>query len=153
MRNCRIEVCVFWPFCWTGELADMNYVLRENWDFSWNCRRDKLWICMEYCGGKSLQDIYTGECCRLVSQACSPPESCLSPLLSFQQRASLLKKTKSPSFVGKRCAGWIICTSAEKSTAILRSVLDVLECLLWPACSLRLDLSWYCDKENDRWSH
>jgi len=21
-------------------------------------RRDKLWICMEYCGGGSLQDIY-----------------------------------------------------------------------------------------------
>ena len=21
-------------------------------------RRDKLWICMEYCGGSSLQDIY-----------------------------------------------------------------------------------------------
>ena len=24
-------------------------------------RRDKLWICMEYCGGNSLQDIYNGE--------------------------------------------------------------------------------------------
>lgn len=24
-------------------------------------RRDKLWICMEYCGGGSLQDIYQGE--------------------------------------------------------------------------------------------
>lgn len=23
-------------------------------------RRDKLWICMEYCGGGSLQDIYQG---------------------------------------------------------------------------------------------
>lgn len=25
-------------------------------------RRDKLWICMEYCGGGSLQDIYHSEC-------------------------------------------------------------------------------------------
>ena len=25
-------------------------------------RRDKLWICMEYCGGSSLQDIYHSEC-------------------------------------------------------------------------------------------
>ena len=24
------------------------------------CRRDKLWIAMEYCGGGSLQDIYHG---------------------------------------------------------------------------------------------
>ena len=24
-------------------------------------RRDKLWICMEYCGGGSLQDIYHSE--------------------------------------------------------------------------------------------
>ena len=24
-------------------------------------RRDKLWICMEYCGGSSLQDIYHSE--------------------------------------------------------------------------------------------
>lgn len=24
-------------------------------------RRDKLWICMEYCGGGSLQDIYQGK--------------------------------------------------------------------------------------------
>lgn len=24
-------------------------------------RRDKLWICMEYCGGGSLQDIYQSE--------------------------------------------------------------------------------------------
>lgn len=24
-------------------------------------RRDKLWICMEYCGGGSLQDIYQGQ--------------------------------------------------------------------------------------------
>ena len=24
-------------------------------------RRDKLWICMEYCGGSSLQDIYHGK--------------------------------------------------------------------------------------------
>lgn len=23
-------------------------------------RKDKLWICMEYCGGGSLQDIYQG---------------------------------------------------------------------------------------------
>lgn len=25
-------------------------------------RRDKLWICMEYCGGGSLQDIYHSKC-------------------------------------------------------------------------------------------
>lgn len=25
-------------------------------------RRDKLWICMEYCGGGSLQDIYHSMC-------------------------------------------------------------------------------------------
>lgn len=25
------------------------------------CRRDKLWISMEYCGGGSLQDIYHGK--------------------------------------------------------------------------------------------
>lgn len=24
-------------------------------------RRDRLWICMEYCGGGSLQDIYQGK--------------------------------------------------------------------------------------------
>lgn len=24
-------------------------------------RKDKLWICMEFCGGGSLQDIYHGE--------------------------------------------------------------------------------------------
>lgn len=40
-------------------------------------RRDKLWICMEYCGGGSLQDIYhitgpLGECptvCLTVSHS------------------------------------------------------------------------------------
>ena len=26
-------------------------------------RRDKLWICMEYCGGGSLQDIYHSKTC------------------------------------------------------------------------------------------
>lgn len=25
-------------------------------------RRDKLWICMEFCGGGSLQDIYHSKC-------------------------------------------------------------------------------------------
>ena len=29
-------------------------------------RRDKLWICMEYCGGSSLQDIYHSK--KLVTQ-------------------------------------------------------------------------------------
>lgn len=29
--------------------------------FLWLFRRDKLWICMEYCGGGSLQDIYHGK--------------------------------------------------------------------------------------------
>lgn len=29
--------------------------------FCYCCRRDKLWICMEYCGGGSLQDIYHSE--------------------------------------------------------------------------------------------
>lgn len=32
-------------------------VVTENWSV---CRRDKLWISMEYCGGGSLQDIYHG---------------------------------------------------------------------------------------------
>lgn len=26
------------------------------------CRRDRLWIAMEFCGGGSLQDIYHGQC-------------------------------------------------------------------------------------------
>ena len=26
------------------------------------CRRDRLWIAMEFCGGGSLQDIYHGVC-------------------------------------------------------------------------------------------
>lgn len=36
-------------------------------------RRDKLWICMEYCGGGSLQDIYhcTGPLSKLVDDACA----------------------------------------------------------------------------------
>lgn len=29
-------------------------------------RRDKLWICMEYCGGGSLQDIYHSKCFHYV---------------------------------------------------------------------------------------
>lgn len=30
-------------------------------------RRDKLWICMEYCGGGSLQDIYHSKsCCKFA---------------------------------------------------------------------------------------
>lgn len=32
-------------------------------------RRDKLWICMEYCGGGSLQDIYQGERVRKGEEA------------------------------------------------------------------------------------
>lgn len=32
-------------------------VVTKNWSV---CRRDKLWISMEYCGGGSLQDIYHG---------------------------------------------------------------------------------------------
>ena len=31
------------------------------------CSREKLWICMEYCGGGSLQDIYHGELLLLLS--------------------------------------------------------------------------------------
>ncbi len=34
-------------------------------------RRDKLWICMEYCGGSSLQDIYHSE-----SQSHTKQEPC-----------------------------------------------------------------------------
>lgn len=33
------------------------------------CRRDKLWISMEYCGGGSLQDIYHGKNMHLNTHA------------------------------------------------------------------------------------
>ena len=33
-------------------------------------RRDKLWICMEYCGGGSLQDIYHSKCTHFVLSCC-----------------------------------------------------------------------------------
>uniref|UniRef100_A0A671T737 Mitogen-activated protein kinase kinase kinase kinase n=1 Tax=Sinocyclocheilus anshuiensis TaxID=1608454 RepID=A0A671T737_9TELE len=60
----------------TGELAAIKVIKLEPGDyfkthrlkynllvffFLWLFRRDKLWICMEYCGGGSLQDIYHGK--------------------------------------------------------------------------------------------
>lgn len=44
-------------------------VTSDNFAITWKCdtcwfslyRRDKLWICMEFCGGGSLQDIYHGK--------------------------------------------------------------------------------------------
>lgn len=33
------------------------------------CRSNKLWICMEFCGGGSLQDIYHGELVQCVCAA------------------------------------------------------------------------------------
>ena len=33
-------------------------------------RRDKLWICMEYCGGSSLQDIYHSKDNLLLHRSC-----------------------------------------------------------------------------------
>ena len=40
------------------------------------CRREKLWIAMEYCGGGSMQDIYHG---KLAQALCFTPGS-LFPL-------------------------------------------------------------------------
>uniref|UniRef100_A0A8C1Y0C0 non-specific serine/threonine protein kinase n=1 Tax=Cyprinus carpio TaxID=7962 RepID=A0A8C1Y0C0_CYPCA len=60
----------------TGELTAIKVIKLEPGDyfethrlkynllvffFLWLFRRDKLWICMEYCGGGSLQDIYHGK--------------------------------------------------------------------------------------------
>lgn len=46
------------------EFSDMFYRYSSNLTGNeWFCslfRRDKLWICMEFCGGGSLQDIYHG---------------------------------------------------------------------------------------------
>lgn len=45
----------------TGRWRCVRGRLCPLWLKSWSvCRRDKLWISMEYCGGGSLQDIYHG---------------------------------------------------------------------------------------------
>ena len=37
-------------------------------------RRDKLWICMEYCGGSSLQDIYhSKDSCNIYNSGLERP--------------------------------------------------------------------------------
>lgn len=41
----------------TGKATAPNIII-----FSAFFSREKLWICMEYCGGGSLQDIYHGAC-------------------------------------------------------------------------------------------
>lgn len=50
--------------CWSESVFSWRCVkgkLCPLWLKIWSvCRRDKLWISMEYCGGGSLQDIYHG---------------------------------------------------------------------------------------------
>lgn len=50
------EALFKWGCNWQMEVCEVA-VVTENWSV---CRRDKLWISMEYCGGGSLQDIYHG---------------------------------------------------------------------------------------------
>lgn len=49
-------------------------------------RRDKLWICMEYCGGGSLQDIYHSRTAFITHFNCEKltPFSVTGPLLENQ---------------------------------------------------------------------
>ena len=44
----------------TGANAVMTVIINGVM-MMFGCRREKLWIAMEYCGGGSMQDIYHGK--------------------------------------------------------------------------------------------
>lgn len=54
-------------------------------------RRDKLWICMEYCGGGSLQDIYHSmyDICCLIIKYCQIKSDSYNKYLNCVQKKNL----------------------------------------------------------------
>ena len=61
----QFPVVIYPKPCYAEEWQSSKYV--SGWEllaniifFLFHISREKLWICMEYCGGGSLQDIYHG---------------------------------------------------------------------------------------------
>uniref|UniRef100_A0AAY4DQL4 non-specific serine/threonine protein kinase n=1 Tax=Denticeps clupeoides TaxID=299321 RepID=A0AAY4DQL4_9TELE len=79
-------------------------------------RANKLWICMEYCGGGSLQDIYHGECTMIRRIICKLSDNEMH--LSFQGANILLNDHGEVKLADFGIAAQITATFARRMSFI-----------------------------------
>lgn len=95
------QLLVFWPF-----FPKRRSVIWKLWTRIFAHRANKLWICMEFCGGGSLQDVYHGKnpSSKSLHQSLSTRSLCVMYCRYIQGRQILIitkshKKPEKPVFI------------------------------------------------------